>query len=57
MRLIEKAGAYVLFLPPFSPDFNPIEKMFHVYKAALKRLHFDRRKQSKSAYDLHCIAI
>jgi hypothetical protein len=26
-RLIEKAGAHVWFLPPYSPDLNPIEKM------------------------------
>ena len=24
-KLIEGAGASVLFLPPYSPDFNPIE--------------------------------
>ena len=26
LRLIKKAGARVLFLPAYSPDFNPIEK-------------------------------
>ena len=25
---IEAAGASLLFLPPYSPDFNPIEKAF-----------------------------
>ncbi|QND54081.1 hypothetical protein HB779_05720 [Phyllobacterium sp. 628] len=25
---IEKAGAILLFLPPYSPDFNPIEMAF-----------------------------
>ena len=25
---IEAAGAQIVFLPPYSPDFNPIEKMW-----------------------------
>ena len=41
VQLIEAYGAYVLFLSPFSPDFNPIEKMFHIYKAKLKRVRFN----------------
>ena len=28
LRLIEACGAAVKFLPPYSPDFNPIEKMW-----------------------------
>jgi transposase len=35
-RAIEAAGAYVLFLPPYSPDFNPIEKMWAKIKALLR---------------------
>lgn len=34
---IKKKGARLLYLPPYSPDLNPIEKMFSVYKASLKR--------------------
>lgn len=34
---IEKTGAKVLFLPPYSPDFNPIEKVFSKLKALLRR--------------------
>jgi transposase len=26
--LVEGAGAEVLFLPPYSPDFSPIEEAF-----------------------------
>ncbi|WP_444980138.1 transposase [Nitrosococcus oceani] len=26
--MIKKTGAGILFLPPYSPDFNPIEKDF-----------------------------
>ena len=35
-RLIEACGARLLFLPPYSPDFNPIEKMWSKVKAHLR---------------------
>ncbi|MGF6178075.1 transposase [Ensifer sp. 4252] len=35
--MIEAAGASMLFLPPYSPDFNPIEKAFSKLKALLRR--------------------
>ena len=34
---IEAAGAKLLFLPPYSPDFNPIEKAFSKLKAILRK--------------------
>lgn len=36
IRLIEQAGARVHFLPPYSPDFNPIEKMWSKVKESLR---------------------
>jgi transposase len=33
----EAAGATLLFLPPYSPDFNPIENAFSKLKALLRR--------------------
>ena len=36
-ELIEAAGATLLFLPPYSPDFNPIEKAFSRLKAMLRK--------------------
>lgn len=33
---IEAAGAKMLFLPPYSPDFNPIEFAFSKLKALLR---------------------
>ena len=36
LRLIQAAGAQVLFLPAYSPDFNPIEKMWSKVKALLR---------------------
>jgi transposase len=34
---IEAAGATRLFLPPYSPDFNPIEQAFAKLKALLRK--------------------
>ena len=36
-ELIEATGARLLFLPPYSPDFNPIEKVFSKLKALLRK--------------------
>lgn len=36
LALIVHAGAQVLFLPAYSPDFNPIEKMWSKVKAFLR---------------------
>lgn len=35
---IQACGAEVLFLPPYSPEFNPIEKAWAKIKDALRRL-------------------
>ena len=34
---IEAAGASLLYLPPYSPDFNPIENAFAKFKALLRK--------------------
>jgi len=34
---IEAAGANLLYLPPYSPDFNPIENAFAKLKALLRK--------------------
>jgi transposase len=36
-RAIAQAGAALLYLPPYSPDFNPIEMAFAKLKAILKK--------------------
>ena len=36
--LVEGAGAEVLFLPPYSPDFSPIEEAFSKVKGILRRI-------------------
>ena len=52
---IEAAGARLLYLPPYSPDFNPIEPMWSKVKQVL-RSHAPRTKEellraAKSAFD------
>ena len=44
---IEAAGARLLFLPPYSPDFNPIEQVFAKLKALL------RTACARTTTDLH----
>ena len=34
---IEAQAAQLLYLPPYSPDFNPIEQAFAKFKAALRK--------------------
>ena len=36
-EIIEAAGARLLYLPPYSPDFNPIENAFAKLKAPLRK--------------------
>ena len=36
-QLIEAAGESLLYLPPYSPDFNPIENAFAKLKALLRK--------------------
>jgi transposase len=56
--LIEAAGASLIFLPPYSPDMNPIEHCWSKLKAALKdfgaRTVEDLHKAIRRAMDLVC---
>ena len=38
VKSIQDVGALVLFLPPYSPDFNPLEECFSKIKSILKSL-------------------
>lgn len=49
-RAIREAGAHLIFLPPYSPDLNPIEQLF----AKLK--HWLKAAQSRSI-DTACTSI
>ena len=37
-ELIEKAGAYLIYLSPYSPEFSPIENMWSKVKAILRKI-------------------
>ena len=36
-KAIKAVGAYLLYLPPYSPDLNPIEQAFSKLKALLRK--------------------
>ena len=40
-ELIEKFGCYLLFLPTYSPDLNPIEHWWHKIKSILRPFSFE----------------
>ena len=37
-QAVTAAGASILYLPPYSPDFNPIEQLFAKLKAILRKV-------------------
>jgi transposase len=53
-RVIEAAGAQLRFLPPYSPDFNPIELAFAKLKAFLRTA---RPRDFDQVCDLIAIAL
>ena len=53
---IRAAGASVLYLPPYSPDLNPIEQLFAKLKALLaKRPHARRRSSGRPSAPPRCL--
>ena len=48
IELIESAGARAVFLPPYSPDLNPIEMMWSKVKSILRKLE---ARDSESLFD------
>jgi Transposase and inactivated derivatives len=56
---IKTAGAFVLFLPPYSPDLNPIEMMWSKIKAILRKLKI-REKEALDqaiAFAFDCVSL
>lgn len=47
-ELIEAAGCKLKFLPPYSPDLNPIEKFWFKLKTGIKK----RMRDTKEALEL-----
>lgn len=48
-RLITARGCHILFLPPYSPDFTPIEQAFSKLKTALRRTGARTREALEAA--------
>ena len=42
-NLIERVGAKLLYLPPYSPDLNPIEHHWHKIKTAIRKMMRDTK--------------
>src|SRR5258708_26419746 len=40
---LESAGMHLLYLPPYSPDFNPIEQVFSKIKGLIRQMNPDRK--------------
>ena len=49
-QLVRQRGAWLLFLPPYSPDLNPIEMAYSKLKARL-------RKKAARTFDALCGAL
>jgi transposase len=53
-RLIEATGAKIIFLPPYSPQYNPIENAWSKFKALLRKR--TPRTRDDLIRDIHCTA-
>jgi transposase len=47
-QALAAAGASILYLPPYSPDYNPIEQLFAKLKALLRKAAARTRDQLRS---------
>jgi transposase len=55
--VVEERGAGLLYLPAYSPDFNPIELVFGTLKAALRRVGARTREALEQAIGAALAAI
>ena len=51
-EIINEVGALLLYLPPYSPDFNPIEELFSKLKFMIK--HYEKQSEYQ-VMDIECI--
>ncbi|MDR0918918.1 MAG: transposase [Oscillospiraceae bacterium] len=57
IETLEKFGINYIFLPPYSPDFNPIELMWTKIKSTLKKLKartLDKLFSAIQNWFVHC---
>jgi transposase len=52
--LVEQAGAHVLRLPPYSPDFNPIESCWSKIKERLRSEAARTKGSAPSSHRVRC---
>ena len=57
VKSIEEVGALVYFLPPYSPDLNPIEELFSKVKTELKSLELQQETQCTQRFDLETLLL
>jgi len=57
IQAIQAEGHIVRFLPPYSPDFNPIELTFSVLKSWIRKYYYFNRSMSDSFGDYLRMAI
>jgi transposase len=50
-RLIREAGAHLIYLPPYSPDFSPIENCWSKLKTILRTIGARTRPDLKKAIE------
>jgi transposase len=51
LEAIDQAGATYLFVPPYSPEYNPIEKLWGKVKGFLRRLATDTQELFNEALE------
>jgi transposase len=56
-ELIEERGCELLYLPPYSPDFNPIEEAFSKIKAVLRKVEARTREELVEAMGIAISAV
>jgi len=56
-ELIEERGCQLLYLPPYSPDFNPIEQAFSKVKGLLRRAEARARESLIEAMGVALCAV
>lgn len=47
-EIIERAGCKVLYLPPYSPDLNPIENLWATIKARIRNISSSEKSLNKA---------
>ena len=52
VELLHSLGALVLFLPPYSPNYNPIEEAFSKVKSLIKDYELDMEMQTMNMQEI-----